>query len=101
MNYFSRAGVDYTGRTAENIIDLICIEFGITKEKLNSKCRLRHVVDARTIAAYHLHKELGFSSLATGLKLNRNHASILHLCKKAEGLIEVDKEFKQLINKFI
>ena len=100
MNYFSRPGVDYVGRTADNIIDLVCSEFSITKIKLKSSSRIRNIVDARTIAAYHLHKSLGLTSVATGLKLNRNHATILHLCNKAEGLMDVDKEFKELINKF-
>jgi len=100
MNYFSRPGLDYAG-SSESLINAICLAYGITEEVLKSKTRVGKIVEARTIAAYHLHRRLKYSSTVTGRMLNRDHATILHLCNKAEDLIDVDKKFKNQINRFI
>lgn len=100
MNYFSRPGVDYA-KSSDSLIGAVCLEYGITEQKLKSKTRLGHIVEARTIVAYHLHKTLKYSSTVAGKMINRDHSTILHLCNKAQDLMDVDKKFKNQINRFI
>lgn len=101
MNYFSRPAVEYTVKTHEQIISKICMSYGISEKQLKSKSRLRHLVDARGIAMYILNKKMNYNTLMIGKLLNRNHATIIHQVRKIEGLIEVDKLFKETVNEFI
>lgn len=82
--------------TVEFIRDTVCEYFKLSVEAISTKSRKLEVVQARQIAMY-FSKMLTKSSLSTiGLHIGkRDHATVLHACKKVEDLIETDKHFRK------
>ncbi len=101
MNYYSRPGLNYAKREPHAVISTVCRHFNLNPKDIRKKNRARDINEARSIVAYVLHKNLGLSSTKTGEIINRDHATVLHLSKKVEGFIEIDKEYSKLINQFI
>ncbi len=82
--------------TVEHIRDTVCEYFKLSVDAISTKSRKLEVVQARQIAMY-FSKMLTKSSLSTiGLHIGkRDHATVLHACKKVEDLIETDKHFRK------
>ncbi len=82
--------------TVEFIRDTVCEYFKLSVDAISTKSRKLEVVQARQIAMY-FSKMLTKSSLATiGMHIGkRDHATVLHACKKVEDLIETDKHFRK------
>lgn len=59
----------------------LCAETGFSKNNILSRRRNRELVDARQLIAAKLHG-YGLSFGAIGRVMNRDHTSIMHLCKK-------------------
>ena len=81
--------------TIDHIIDTICEQMNVDKERLLSAERTREVAIARQIAMY-LAKQLTKIPLtAIGTALGgRKHATVLHSCKTITNLMETDQAFK-------
>jgi chromosomal replication initiator protein len=81
--------------TIDHIIDTICEQMNVDKERLLSAERTREVAIARQIAMY-LAKQLTKVPLtAIGTALGgRNHATVLHSCKTITNLMETDQSFR-------
>jgi chromosomal replication initiator protein len=101
MNYWSRVGIDYSSKTIQTVMEMVCNHFEISQQQLKSKCRLRKFVEARSIISYILHRKYKLTSIEVGHKLNRDHATVLHNCLKIEGFMRFDKDYKELVNSFI
>lgn len=82
--------------TVEHIRDTVCEYYKLSVEAISTRSRKLEVVQARQIAMY-FSKMLTKSSLSTiGLHIGkRDHATVLHACKKVEDLIETDKHFRK------
>lgn len=82
--------------TVEHIRDTVCDYFKLSVDAISTRSRKAEVVQARQIAMY-FSKMLTQSSLSTiGLHIGkRDHATVLHACKKVEDLIETDKHFRK------
>ena len=100
MNYFSRAGVVYSSKNKENIIEKVCLHFDLEISQVYLKSRLRDIIEARSIIMYLLHKHLRMSCTDVGRVFNKDHATVLHACKKVSGFMDVDKSYRVLVNKF-
>ena len=96
MNYWSSAGIPFT-IAKEDVLKNVCRVFELTEKELRSRRRFRNVVDAKTALCYVLHRKNKYTSTSVGLFINLDHATILHHCRKAEQLIETDKEFLEKI----
>jgi len=94
MNYFIYPGIDVP-KTKEQAFKKICEVFELTEIELKSRRRFRQIIDAKSMLCYILHRKLKYTSTESARFLNLDHATILHHCKKAEGLIETDKDFKE------
>jgi len=92
MNYWSHVGIPNVKRK-ENVFDNVCRVFELTSIELRSRKRFRKIVDGKTALCYILHRKCGLTSTEVAAFMKLNHATILHHCKKAEGLIETDKEY--------
>jgi chromosomal replication initiator protein len=101
MNYYSRPAVNYQKPRIDDLIDKVVNHFCINSEDLKSKKRFATINESRSILMYLIHKHCGKSSTETGKIFNRDHSTVLHACKKIEGFMEFDKDYKQLVNKFI
>ena len=82
--------------TMEKIRQVVCDYFKLSVEAISTKSRKLEVVQARQVAMY-FSKRLTKNSLsAIGNYIGqRDHATVLHACKKVEDLIETDKFFRQ------
>ncbi len=82
--------------TVESIRDTVCDYYNLSVEAISTRSRKQEVVQARQIAMY-FSKLMTKSSLANiGLHIGkRDHATVLHACKKVEDLMETDKQFRQ------
>lgn len=85
--------------TFDSISDAVCSEFNIDKESLFGKSRKRDVADARQLVMMLAKKFAKMSSTMIGLKLNRNHATVLYACKTIEERISVEKDFAAAVGR--
>lgn len=85
--------------TMEQIRQVVCDHFKLSIESISTKSRKLEVVQARQIAMY-FSKRLTKNSLsAIGTYIGqRDHATVLHACKKVEDMMDTDKFFRQSIN---
>ena len=104
LDFFLKEFVTKTKNTAREIsIDyiqkVVCDYFDIPIELMKSKTRKREIVQARQLAMY-FSKQLTKNSLANiGIHCgNKDHATVLHDCKKVNNLIDTDKQFKAYVN---
>lgn len=93
MNYWVIPGIKKLNRTKTNVLNEVCVAFGINRDDVLGKRRFRTFSDARTMLAWMLHKKMEYTSVEVGKFMNLDHATILHHCKKAECLIDYDKQF--------
>lgn len=71
----------------DRILRVACTLFGCTKAELCGERRSRLLVAARLYASVRMSRELGVSTTGIGKVLGgRDHTTILHLLKKAEGI---------------
>lgn len=88
---------------SQEVLTLVSETLDVSKDLLLDKNRTRHVVDARNIYCYLVKKvakiEISLSDL--GKILNKDHATVLHACRKTEDLIFSDKDFEIKLNKCI
>jgi chromosomal replication initiator protein len=82
--------------TIEQIRDTVCEYFKLSNDAISTKSRKLEVVQARQIAMY-LSKQLTKCSLSTiGNYIGkRDHATVLHACKKVVDLMDTDKLFRK------
>ena len=106
MNYMSRVGIDFkvvkknAYPSTDNLILSVCNYYKISKAELLGEHRFRTHADARAILSYLLYRRIKMQSVDVGKLLNLNHSSILYHAKKVEGMMEVDKNFRCLVNEF-
>jgi chromosomal replication initiation ATPase DnaA len=73
------------GEVHDIIIDDVCQSYNVTLEKMQSKTRLRSIVDARQVCMYLLRKFTNMSYRDIGLLFGRDHSTAIHACKSVEG----------------
>lgn len=87
--------------TFELIVEFVSQECDVVPDKLYGKSRKREISDARQIVMY-LAKELTpLSSTNIGMRLSRDHATVLHSCRTIKERLSVDKKLQELIDKII
>jgi chromosomal replication initiator protein len=75
-------------------IQAVCDVFGIRPSALMGPSRMRHLVDARCLAALLLHEHSRLSLRATANALGRSdHTTALHWRKRAVALLHRDPLF--------
>ena len=84
--------------TFEHIAETVCSHYNIDVDLLYGKSRKREISDARQVVMYLAKKLTQLSSTNIGLRLSRNHATVLHACKTIEERLTVDKELRDDIN---
>ncbi len=81
--------------TVDQIVDIVCQHFDVTRESFHSANRLRELVQARQIAMYlaKQHSKVSLSSIGAAIG-GRKHSTVLHACRAVTDLMETDKMFK-------
>jgi chromosomal replication initiator protein len=84
--------------TIDHIIDVICEQMGVDRERISSSERTREVAIARQLAMFlakkHTKQPLTNIGAAIG---GRNHATVLHSCKTISNLMDTEKMFRQQV----
>jgi len=101
VNYWVAPAVEIKSKSANEVLNNVCQHFEISLRQLKSKYRQRKLVDARSIVGYVLTKNSDLTLTEIGNLLNRTHCNIVHYNKKVSGFIEVDRDYKELVNKFV
>ncbi|MBR4850285.1 MAG: chromosomal replication initiator protein DnaA [Alistipes sp.] len=84
--------------TIEHIIETVCAEMNLDKERMNSSERTREVAIARQLAMFLAKKHTKQPLTAIGAAIGgRNHATVLHSCKTISNLMDTDKMFRQQV----
>ena len=73
--------------------------FGVTREELLGSERTRLFVQARHVAMYLLRTDLGMSLPEIGERLNRDHTTVLHACRKVEEKLKREPTLWALVDK--
>ena len=85
--------------TCEQIAETVCTHYNLDTDLLYGKSRKREISDARQVVMYLAKKLTQLSSTNIGLRLSRNHATVLHACKTIEERLTVDKELREDLEK--
>jgi len=94
INYFIMPGIKNTKAIqAEMLFQEIEKFTGITKAELQSKTRLREVVDARIMYAYIMKSKTLLTLLKIGQQINRDHSTVIHYLRQFKNLQKTDKNF--------
>ena len=75
------------------VIQAVCEVYNIDEDDLKSEYRIRHFVDARKSLALIVRDKVGWPFKRIGDLLNRDHASIVHYCNRAQDMIVFDPVF--------
>jgi len=94
--YDSNKKVDIT----DAIIKKICTLAGKNIDQIKCRSRKQDIVFLRHIICYILHKK-GFSLSQIGLKLNRNHATVLHSIRVVSDMLTYPNPLNDLYNRII
>lgn len=81
--------------TFELIAEKVAEHYHIDTELLYGKSRKREISDARQLLMYFAKNQTQLSSTNIGLRLSRNHATVLHACKQIEQRMAVEKPFRR------
>ncbi|QDG79015.1 chromosomal replication initiator protein DnaA [Labrenzia sp. PHM005] len=80
----------------EDIQNVVCKHFSVTKADLLSSCRARTLVRPRQIAMYIAKVMTGRSLPEIGRRFgNRDHTTVLHAVRKIEGMVKGDAALAQ------
>ncbi len=80
--------------TFDYIVDVVADFYNINTDDLYGKSRKREISDARQVLMYFAKVEAQMSSTNIGLRLSRNHATVLHACKQIEERMSVDENLR-------
>ena len=85
--------------TAEKIQNTVSDYFNIDMKDIHSKSRKQEIVKARQIAMFLCKKHTNYSFAHIGSIVGkRDHATVLHACRTVQGLIDIDKSFRSVMN---
>jgi chromosomal replication initiator protein len=101
LNYWVAPCVKNAKLDKNKIVENVCEHFDITKTQLRSKRRFRPFVEARSIIGYILTNHTNMILRDIGDKVNRDYSSVIHYNKKVGGFMDVDKNYKDLVNSFL
>ena len=85
--------------SVENIKALVATHFNIPVEKLQSKTRLREIVEARQLSMYLAKNYTKDSLKSIGASFGgRDHSTVLHSLKIVRDMMDTDQSFKDKVN---
>ena len=105
INYFVLPGLHRVEKKGMSI-DIMLLRtaefFDVTTDQLMSKCRKRHLVEARFFFFYYGHKIEGKTLLSLGMAAgNRDHTTAIHGINTLQDLFDTDGIYRNRWVKFI
>ena len=84
--------------TFELIAEKVCEHYNLDSDLIYGKTRKREISDARQVIMYLAKKYTQLSSTNIGMRLSRNHATVLHAWKNIEERLSVEKTLQDDIS---
>jgi len=85
-------------KNVDDIISIVCDEFGLTSEEIKSRHRYRRLTDARSIAIFLIRKHTNYSLFDTAKIFGgRDHTTALHSLKRIQELMDTEPDLKNRI----
>lgn len=84
----------------DELMEVICHEFKVTKEDVTGKRSFHHLVDARSIYAFLCREYLHDTYMRIGIDLgNRSHATVINLLQRLKDLVYVNDKIAVKLKK--
>ncbi|MBR1726928.1 MAG: chromosomal replication initiator protein DnaA, partial [Muribaculaceae bacterium] len=83
--------------TFDNIAETVADFYNIDTDLIFGKTRKREISDARQVVMYFAKTKTQLSSTNIGLRMARNHATVLHACKQVEQRMGIERKFRDEI----
>jgi len=74
---------------ANEVIDDVARQFGVTRNAVLGKRRDQRFVFPRAVVCYILHRKCGMSSKDVGRAINRTHATVLYHCLAVDDWLKM------------
>jgi chromosomal replication initiator protein len=89
------AGQRRAATSADDVIDAVCRQYGVSEKDLKGRQRTREIVTPRQVAMYLLREETDISLEEIGRAMGgRDHTTVLHGIKKIEGALDTDVQLR-------
>lgn len=96
---YSFPGLPVSEKTPDIVINMVCAEYGITRDELMLKSRYRNRVLARQVIGLLLRKRFKMGLKEIARMFNQNHTTVLHGLRTIADLIETDEAIKVTVIK--
>lgn len=85
--------------TPQNILDVVCENYGVTEEDLKGPARSQNISNPRQIGVYLIRDMLGLSYEDIADMLNKRHTTVMYGYEQTKKKVNLNAEFKQQIKK--
>ena len=99
MSYISAPGMK--GVVKEKIVEVVCKEYGLTKEELQRKGRAFNLVEARQITTYLLRVYTKSTWSEIGKCFNQDHTTALHSYTAVRDHMDTEDDYKNHVMKLV
>jgi len=91
--------IDNHPLTIDDIIEKVCLHYGVAQQHVFSKSRKRDYVQARQVSMYLAKKYTKMPDSRIGQLIGgRDHSTVIHSCSTIERRLKVDKAFVDELN---
>lgn len=90
-----------TGVTIDRIFDIVCAQYGVTKEDIRSKKRNSDILRARNVSMYLIRTITDMSLVAIGRVFSRDHTTVLNSLTNVENELVSNPSFLREINEIL
>lgn len=84
--------------TFEVIAETVASYYNLDTDALFGKSRKREISDARQLVMFLAKTKTQLSSTNIGLRMARNHATVLHACKQVEQRLGIERKFRDEVD---
>lgn len=84
--------------TFEVIAETVASYYNLDTDAIFGKSRKREISDARQLVMYLAKNKTQLSSTNIGLRMARNHATVLHACKQVEQRLGIERKFRDEVD---
>jgi chromosomal replication initiator protein len=87
----------------ENVIDAVCVTYGITIEDVVGKSRKREIAEARHVICWALVKKMGISLSEVGRTFlgGRHHTTVISSINRFNNIYDTEEAFKSKADELI
>lgn len=106
MNYLNAPGLIHRKKPVLDsikikVLEVVCLEYGVTVKELQSKSRKHEIVEPRQIACYLLRKFAHMSCIAVGKEFFRDHTTVLVAEQAVKDHMAYEEGYRERVSRII